>query len=127
MGRVDALLTARSLWVCLSCQTCTTRCPNGIDIAGAIDLLKTKAMRTASAADDENAPQFHKAFLEDLRKRGRINEITMILRYKLKSGKLTDDVGLGVRMASKGKLRILSNRVSAMKEIDRIFKRGKDA
>jgi heterodisulfide reductase subunit C len=37
------LLTANTAWVCAGCQTCTTRCPNDIDIAGVMDELRQLA------------------------------------------------------------------------------------
>ena len=33
MGLKDEALKNRSLWLCLSCSTCSARCPNNIDVA----------------------------------------------------------------------------------------------
>ena len=32
-GLEDELLGCHTIWLCASCETCTTRCPNDIDIA----------------------------------------------------------------------------------------------
>ena len=40
LGQEDHVLGSNTIWVCSSCETCTTRCPNGIDIAGVMDWLK---------------------------------------------------------------------------------------
>jgi len=33
MGLKDRVLHSHTIWVCAACETCTTRCPNHIDIA----------------------------------------------------------------------------------------------
>ncbi|MBA4359069.1 MAG: heterodisulfide reductase, partial [Desulfovibrio sp.] len=40
MGQVAALKTCRTVWVCASCQTCLTRCPNQVDLPRFMDWLK---------------------------------------------------------------------------------------
>ena len=37
LGMEDKVLGCRAVWVCCSCQTCTTRCPREIDIAEVMD------------------------------------------------------------------------------------------
>ncbi|MFC1932995.1 4Fe-4S dicluster domain-containing protein, partial [Chloroflexota bacterium] len=32
-GQLDDVLQSDTIWLCASCETCTTRCPNDIDIA----------------------------------------------------------------------------------------------
>jgi heterodisulfide reductase subunit C len=33
-GMEDILLGSRTIWLCAACETCATRCPNEIEIAG---------------------------------------------------------------------------------------------
>ena len=33
LGQEDDLLASKTIWVCLTCNTCSIRCPNDIDIA----------------------------------------------------------------------------------------------
>ena len=35
-----AVLKSRSIWLCASCYTCATRCPQKIDVTGVIDALR---------------------------------------------------------------------------------------
>ena len=41
-GQSDRLLECSTVWLCASCETCSTRCPNDIDIAGVMDGLREK-------------------------------------------------------------------------------------
>ena len=36
----EKVLSSRTIWICATCETCTTRCPNEIDIAGVMDVLR---------------------------------------------------------------------------------------
>ncbi|HOC37862.1 MAG TPA: 4Fe-4S dicluster domain-containing protein, partial [Thermodesulfobacteriota bacterium] len=38
-GQRETILTSHSIWLCATCETCTTRCPCEIDIAHIMDVL----------------------------------------------------------------------------------------
>jgi heterodisulfide reductase subunit C len=64
LGQEDLVFASRTIWVCSGCQTCTTRCPNGIDIAGTMDWLKERRSRS-HALPDENVSRY-RYFLESI-------------------------------------------------------------
>jgi len=37
-------LSSRTIWLCLTCETCTTRCPREIDLAKAMSSLREIAI-----------------------------------------------------------------------------------
>ncbi|MGC8811840.1 MAG: 4Fe-4S dicluster domain-containing protein, partial [bacterium] len=45
LGQKERALASRTIWICASCYTCSTRCPNDIDIAGVMDWLRQTAMK----------------------------------------------------------------------------------
>ncbi len=45
LGEVERLLESRTIWVCASCFTCTSRCPKGIDIARVLEALRQVCLR----------------------------------------------------------------------------------
>lgn len=45
MGQEEELSGVNSYWVCLSCQTCTVRCPRGVDIAKIMEALRLVTLR----------------------------------------------------------------------------------
>ena len=45
LGMKERVLSCKTIWVCASCYTCSTRCPNDIDIAGVMDWLRQSALR----------------------------------------------------------------------------------
>jgi len=51
LGDREAALSCRSLWLCATCQACTTRCPNNIDVARVMDVLRHMARRAGYAPE----------------------------------------------------------------------------
>jgi heterodisulfide reductase subunit C2 len=125
LGMKDRLLNCRTIWVCASCYTCSTRCPNDIDIAGVMDRLRQTALREGVEPAEKDVPVFHASFLESIRTHGRIHELGMMARYKMKTGKFLDDFKLGWKMFLKGKLRLFPARMKKKGEIKRIFRESK--
>ncbi|MCX7018741.1 MAG: 4Fe-4S dicluster domain-containing protein [bacterium] len=137
MGMEDRAMLSESVWLCVSCQTCTTRCPKSVDCAGVMD-----AMRQLSAGRDAVAPAmrntliFMRAFLDNIRRNGRLNELELVGQFKtagffssLSIPFLFKDAMLGPKMMSRRKLRLLGKKVRDRAIVKRIFERchGKTA
>jgi heterodisulfide reductase subunit C len=134
-GRKDRVLASKTIWVCASCETCTTRCPNRIDIAGVMDRLRQLRIESGKAAAMPKIPLFHEVFLEGIRKRGRLHELSMMriysmksgeLREKLKSGAWRSDARLGTKLLWRGKLKLLASRCGDMDSVRKIFDRAEE-
>ena len=122
LGMKDRVLSSKTIWVCASCYTCSTRCPNDIDIAKVMDWLRQSALQEGVTPAEKEAPLFHAAFLESVRTHGRVHELGMMARYKMKTGKFFDDFKLGWKMFTKGKLKLWPSRVHNKKEIAKLFR-----
>ncbi|MGA9754614.1 MAG: 4Fe-4S dicluster domain-containing protein [Desulfobaccales bacterium] len=84
LGQTEALLGCRTIWVCAACVTCSTRCPNGIDIAGVMDWLKEEAIRQGKTIDQPEVAVFHRFFLASIRRAGgRLPEVALMRRFTL--------------------------------------------
>lgn len=118
----DRLIRDESIWLCLTCETCTTRCPNECDPARVIDALREIALEAG-----EHLPRtikaFHKSFLAQIRAHGRMFEFGLIAAYKMRSGALFQDVSAAPGMLSRGKLSLVPHNIKGIKEIRRIFDR----
>ena len=124
-GQRDKVLNSSTIWICLSCETCITRCPNQVDIARMMDALRQMAIESGIGARERNVLKFHEAFLSGIKMGGRINEPMMMVQYKLKSGDLFADTAMGVEMFMKGKLALLSPRTKDVKSVRNIFEKTK--
>src|SRR5512135_3886722 len=83
LGRAETAASARAIWECVSCQTCTTRCPKSVDCAGLMDALRQIAYESGLApAPARRTVLFQKAFLQNIRRNGRLNELELIAAFK---------------------------------------------
>jgi heterodisulfide reductase subunit C2 len=132
LGQTEALLGCRTIWVCASCVTCTTRCPNGIDIAGVMDWLKEEAIRQGKAIDQPEVAAFQRFFLDCLhRAGGRLPEVALMRRFTLFKlrrqpdlKELWENAKLGWALFQRGRLRPVGPpALKGRDEIDLIYKR----
>jgi len=123
LGQEEQLLASRTIWVCLTCNTCSIRCPNGIDIALVIDSLRERALQQGVGAAVEQVPLFHKYFLNNVRKYGRTFESELLTRYQLKTGQAMSNAALGLRMFLKGRMALLPDSVENKKAFREICRR----
>jgi heterodisulfide reductase subunit C2 len=124
LGMKDALLASKTIWVCASCETCTTRCPNDIDIAKVMDALRQMGLKEGVPAAEPKVPQFHAAFLNSIKMFGRVFELGMTGEYKMRSKDFMSDIGLGMGMFKRGKLNLLPHVIKGRKEVKAMFGRA---
>jgi heterodisulfide reductase subunit C2 len=132
LGQMETLLSCRTIWVCASCVTCTTRCPNDIDIAGVMDWLKEEALRQGKAVDQPEVAAFQQFFLDSMRRAGgRLPEVALMRRftlYKLRRrpdfNELWENAKLGWALFRRGRLRPVGPpALKGRDEINEIFRR----
>jgi heterodisulfide reductase subunit C len=123
LGMADALLQSSAIWLCVGCETCGTRCPNGIAVAPVMDALKQMAVAEGYAPAEARSLAFHRSFVDSIRYLGRVHEISMLIEYKLRSMDLFSDLDLGLQMFLRNKLALLPKRVARRREIQEILTR----
>ena len=122
-GHREKVLGSKTIWICASCYTCSARCPNNIDMAHIMDTLRHKAIQSGVAPGEKDIPVFHSVFLDEIKSRGRIHELSLLLKFKLKTKDFLKDAGLGWKMFRLGKINLLPSAFSGGKEIKEIFNR----
>ncbi|MFH1897363.1 MAG: 4Fe-4S dicluster domain-containing protein [Candidatus Desantisbacteria bacterium] len=123
MGDKDKVLGSSTIWLCVGCQTCVTRCPMKIDIPHLMDSLREIAVKE-KVSKEPNITIFHQLFLNSVKRWGRVHELELIGLYKLKSRQFFQDMELGKQMFLKGKLALLPSCVRDKKGMGKIFKRA---
>lgn len=106
LGLTDLVLNSKTIWLCASCQTCTTRCPQDVDLAGVMDAVRIIAQRNKVKAKIPEIPTFYRSSLRNIGFFGRMYELGLIAMLKLFTRSFTKDIGLGLKMLRKGKLKI---------------------
>jgi len=134
MGLKEMVLKSSSIWLCVSCESCTSRCPNDIDVAKIIDALRMASVKSGFKLGEKRPSVFHNSVLSSIKKTGRLYELGMIGSYVLrsgdmvsniKSGSLLEDAKVGWKLFKNGKLKLIPERIKGRKEIKKLFKKLK--
>ncbi|NWF91569.1 MAG: 4Fe-4S dicluster domain-containing protein [Syntrophaceae bacterium] len=123
MGRKEEVLGSSAIWLCVSCETCGTRCPNKIDIGVLMDALREMAIEEGIPAKERNIHLLHEAFVQSIKRGGRVHEATMLIDYKLRSRDFLTDLIPGMMLFLKGKIPLFPSFIKGREEIKRIFEK----
>ncbi|MFH1226343.1 MAG: 4Fe-4S dicluster domain-containing protein [Planctomycetota bacterium] len=107
LGLEDKVLSSKTMWLCSACMTCSTRCPQDVDIARLMDACKIIAVRKGYKSPIPRVRKFNSAAMRNVMLFGRMYELGMIGDLKLRTLEFFTDVGLGIKMLLKGKLAII--------------------
>ena len=121
LGFDDEALHSSTPWLCASCLTCSSRCPQNFDIAKFMDAVREVALEMEIDVKEKDVKKFHEAFLNQIKKNGKAFEFGMVREYKLKSLNLFQDVELFPEMLISGKLKLLPHKVKDIKKVKKVF------
>jgi heterodisulfide reductase subunit C len=124
-GQREAVLSSKAIWMCATCETCTQRCPNNIDVASVMDTCRHMARR-ARKGGVYAVKTFFDSFLTSVGLNGRTHEIGLMVMFMARTGRFWTDVELAPKMLPKGKMAILPHRIDGHKEVADILRRFKE-
>ncbi len=120
-GKKEKILESSIFELCISCETCAARCPNDINIAAIVDALRQYAFEEDHKSSGRDVLKFHREFLDNIRRRGRVHEVDLLARYKIKTLNLFEDLAIGWKLFRRGKLPLKGEKVEDRDEIEKIF------
>jgi len=126
LGLDELVFNSKTMWLCASCQACTTRCPQDVDIALVMDTVKSISIRQKRKSPMQGIANFYKYALQSIRMFGRLYEIGLLANLGLRSKEMMQDIDLGKEMFKKGKLKLIPDiSLSRSWAANRIFSRAK--
>lgn len=134
LGNFEIAMASDTIWACVSCQTCSTRCPQSVDCAGIMDALREVSLERGFASPaQKTVVAFQRAFLNNIRRNGRLDEIELIAEFKLRAlpserslGFLFKDASLAPQLQMRRKLHLRGEKVKDRSIVRRIFDRCGD-
>jgi heterodisulfide reductase subunit C len=123
----DEVLASNTMWCCVSCYFCTTRCPQNIPITDIMYALKRLAIAegTASIA---NAPALAKTFTSMIDHFGRSYELGIAGLYHLLNRPVAmAKMGpMGMSMFAKGRMAIMPSKIKNIDQLQAIIKKARE-
>ncbi len=127
LGMEQPIMRSHAIWLCAGCETCTTRCPNDIDIAGLMDVLRQYSIRKGYRPAEPRIAAFHKTYVDVIRHWGRVFEVELFATYKLRSRDFFSDLGMGMKLFMQGKLGLRPHRIKDQAALRRIYREARAA
>jgi heterodisulfide reductase subunit C len=123
LGKKEKVLNCRTIWLCATCEACTTRCPQEVDTARLMDSLRQMAYAEGRTGAESDAVKFSEEFLAWVKRTGRQFESGLVGMYKLRTGHFFQDLDAVPKMLPK--LMKLPHRIKGQKAVAKIFEKCK--
>lgn len=121
LGLEEEIYLSGTIWICLSCETCNTRCPQGINIPRVIDGLRELSKNVEYYNPHPYIPSLHRIFLALVERFGRIYELGLVLLINLRMLTPFKDIDMAYPMLIRGKLKIFPHKSPARKELQKVI------
>jgi len=121
-GMLDRVLNANTAWMCVSCYSCTVRCPAGIPFTDVMYELKRLEVEKGLSRDS-NAAAMAKAFVETVDRHGRNVETKLLRKYFLRTNPLKAfaQIPLAMKLFFRGRLEIFARKIKGLDGLHRMM------
>jgi len=121
----NKILTSYTIWLCLTCETCVTRCPQEVDLPKIMDYLRSESLQLKKVNPKaKDIIAFHKTFLDSIKSTGRLYEVGLIAGYKFRTFHLLKDIAIAPKMFLSGKLNLLPHIIKNRSAIAKIYEKS---
>jgi heterodisulfide reductase subunit C len=123
LGKREEIYWSGTIWTCLSCETCNTRCPQGINILRVIDGLRELSLTLDCYNPQPSLPVFHRLFMGMIERFGTIFELGLVFLLNLRLLTPFKDIDMAPAMFRKGKLKLFPHPSGGRKELQKVMAR----
>jgi heterodisulfide reductase subunit C2 len=129
LGLKDKILEANSTWYCLTCSSCSARCPREIEIPAVMEAVRHMAIEEniyPKSKKVKDIRRFHEIFLDMVSKYGRSFDLRLMAEYNIRTSNFFKDVSLAPKAILKGKISLTYEKTKNKRAIDKMFKMAKE-
>lgn len=121
----DEVLSSSSMWHCLSCHTCTVRCPQEVKPGELAHALESLAAEQGYRIKGTTTPAMYHNFVSSIKSNGRVHEFGTMLGYFLSTNPLAalKVLPVGVKLFLHRRLPIMPKKVKGREELARIVEK----
>lgn len=118
-GLKDDVLKSLTIWLCSSCYSCTVECPKKIKITDIMYSLKRLAIEEGRYPHRFPIPVLAKEFYSIVQRKGRSNEMGILLRLALKTNpfRYLKKLPLGLKLFGRGRLSLKGEKIRGKREL----------
>lgn len=117
LGEIDRLKRSKAIWLCTSCHTCSDRCPAGVSLSHMQDALKNLCIQSDTPSADPRTLIASTALIEAVADAGRMNELSVMRRFKVRTKTFFERFSLGIALLLRGKLKLFRTKNKSRKRV----------
>lgn len=119
---VMTALSSNTMWYCVSCYACTTRCPRNIPITAIMYRLKEISRKYNVAPEFNKIDDLYQAFNDSIEKTGKANEMAIVRQFALKNPKVVvKSLKLGIKLLQKKRLRLTNQTTKTPRKMKQLL------
>lgn len=128
IGEIQKILKSEAIWLCVSCYSCQTRCPQQIRLTDIFYVLKQLAIKNKIYSKSIKVHKLRETFLAMLNNYGRLNEALLMMKFILKTNPLKGlaFLPLAARLMIKGRLSLRNKGIRNKKDLKIIIRNSKE-
>lgn len=126
LGLKDEVLDSSAIWLCLSCETCSLRCPREIDIARVMEAMRHLSLSEGRRPAQKDVVTLYESFLQQVRLFGRVYELGFGVAYNMRSRHPFSNVARLPGLFARRKLKLAPDRTKGASDVRRIAARAKE-
>ncbi len=121
------VLSSNTMWCCVSCYLCTTRCPQSIPITDIMYQLKRMAI-AENCSNGSDAPALAKTFTDYVDKYGRAFELGLASRFYLlnKPFAMLKMGPMGLGMFTRGRMSLTPTKIKRLDQLQALIKKARE-
>jgi heterodisulfide reductase subunit C len=119
----DEVLSSSSMWCCLSCYSCTVRCPRNVEPTSLFHALESLAIRHGYKPQNTTMPVMYNSFVKSIRKNGRVSEFQMMMGYYMSTNPFAalGMVSVAWNLLSHGRMPMSARKIKGKNDLDKII------
>ena len=123
LGCEDEAVESGSGLLCTACYSCTFRCPRGVAVTDMMAAIQRRNL--ASKHADGDLRRFYRTFMRMVERHGRFHEVEFMIRYFAPNPLLLKaELGVGLKLLSKGKISLNPPTMKSPKAIAAMFRKA---
>lgn len=106
LGREEAVLNSKSIWLCVGCETCSARCPQQVEPAAAMTAARALALQKGIEPSVKEIGLYYNGFISNMRLNGKIHDASVAGITQLLTGQLKDNLPLAWKLLTRGRVKL---------------------
>ncbi len=126
LDREEEIYWSGAIWICVSCNACSTRCPQGINVLRVIDELRELSKFVEYYNPYPTIPALHRIFMAFVKRYGRVHLLGLVLLNNIRMMTPFKDIDLASPMLLKRKFNLFPFKSRGIKELRRVMRRVRE-